>query len=130
MHSVHIIFPKLSSSFSFNCFNFFPPLGPVIRTQSHRRRNQFDKVAKHLTEYKLKEVDCKGILAALTFIFKSAAKYACDADVLSNELQQLGLHRDGAQLLARLYQLRLKELRRALEQNSFRGEPIFHVFHV
>ena len=83
---------------------------------------KFDKVAKHLAGYELKEVDCKGILAALTFIFKSAAKYACDHDVLSNELQQLGLHRDGAQLLSRLYQSKLKELRRALEQNSFRGE--------
>lgn len=83
--------------------------------------NQFDRVAKHLESYELKEVDCKGILAALTFILKSAAKYACDHEVLSNELQQLGLHRDGAQLLSRVYQSRLKELRRALEQKSFRG---------
>lgn len=85
-------------------------------------KQKFYKVAKHLEEYNLKETDCEGILAALSFIFKSSAKYSCDHEVLSNELQQLGLPNVGAQILSRIYQSKLKELRRILEQNSFRGK--------
>lgn len=35
--------------------------------------------------------DVKASIAALTFILSSAAKYNCDGETVSNELQQLGL---------------------------------------
>ena len=35
--------------------------------------------------------DVKASIAALTFILSSAAKYDCEDETLSNELQQLGL---------------------------------------
>lgn len=83
---------------------------------------KFDKVSKHLESYKFKETDCKGIIAALTFIFKSSSKFTCNQDVLCDELQQLGLHREGALILSRIYKMKFKELRNVHEQNSFRGK--------
>lgn len=92
-------------------------------------KKKFDKIIHQLSDYQFNEIDCKGIIAALTFIFKSSSKFACDHDVLSRELQQLGLHKDGAQIISRFYQLKLKKFRLLLEQNSFRGKNKFLISH-
>jgi hypothetical protein len=57
---------------------------------------QFDKVFKIVADAKYEPSDIRAAVAALEFIITSAAKYDCDTESLSNELQQLGLPK-GAQ---------------------------------
>jgi predicted ATP-grasp superfamily ATP-dependent carboligase len=51
----------------------------------------YAKVFKLTADAKYEISDVKAAIAALTFIFSSAAKYNVDSESLSSELQQLGL---------------------------------------
>ena len=52
---------------------------------------QYGKVTKLTSDAKFEESDVKASIAALSFIFSSAAKHSVDGGSLDNELQQLGL---------------------------------------
>ena len=52
---------------------------------------QYAKVTKLTSDAKFEDSDIKASIAALSFIFSSAAKHSVDGDSLDNELQQLGL---------------------------------------
>ena len=48
-------------------------------------------MTKLTSDAKFEDSDIKASIAALSFIFSSAAKHSVDGDSLDNELQQLGL---------------------------------------
>ena len=52
---------------------------------------QYGKVGKLTADAKYEDSDIKAAIAALSFIFTSAAKHSVAGDTLDNELQQLGL---------------------------------------
>lgn len=52
---------------------------------------QSEKLEKLATDAKLELNDIKACVALLEFIVISAAKYTCNSETLSSELQQLGL---------------------------------------
>jgi hypothetical protein len=52
---------------------------------------QNEKLEKLATDTRLELNDIKACVALLEFILVSAAKYTCNSETLSSELQQLGL---------------------------------------
>ena len=48
-------------------------------------------MTKLTLDAKFEDSDKKASIAALSFVFSSAAKHSVDGDSLDNELQQLGL---------------------------------------
>ena len=73
-----------------------------------------------LSDFSTELGDVKASIAALTFILSSAAKYHCDGETLSNELQQLGLpkgkrERERGVLFNKFQQLGLRERERERE---------------
>ncbi|XP_076467943.1 COMM domain-containing protein 4-like [Babylonia areolata] len=63
----------------------------------------YDKVYKLTSDAKFEVGDVKASIAALTFILSSAAKYDCEDETLSSELQQLGLPKEHATSLCKSY---------------------------
>jgi len=64
--------------------------------------------------------DLKGALAALDFIVTSAAKYDVEDYDLQEELQQLGLPKENSEAITKQYRTAKDQLRRRLEQKSYR----------
>ena len=52
---------------------------------------QYGKVAKLTADARYEDSDIKAAVAALAFIFSSAAKHSVSGEALDSELQQLGL---------------------------------------
>jgi len=61
------------------------------------------KLAKLLGDAKLDAQDVKAVCAALQYILGSAARYNVEQDVLSHELQQLGLPREHTDGVVKAY---------------------------
>ena len=80
----------------------------------------YEKIGKLTADAKFDIGDIKAAVAATDFIFTSAAKYYVDSDTLSNELQQLGLPKELATSLCRVYGDKLEILRNALKDKSMR----------
>ena len=55
------------------------------------------------TETLSSEADVKGVIAALYFIIFNAARFGVDDQVLSTELQQLGLPKESTDALCKSY---------------------------
>ena len=70
-----------------------------------------EKAAKLLGDAKLEPADVKAVVASLQFILTSAARYDVSAEVLAQELQQLGLPREHGEALTNA----LREGRAALQ---------------
>lgn len=68
------------------------------------------------------EGDMKGCVAALTQIFMSATRYGVEEDVLNNELQQLGLPKEHATALGKVYNENLTLITEILAKRSLRSE--------
>lgn len=65
------------------------------------------------------ENELKGMVAALEFILSASARYSVQSELLSNEMQQLGLPREHAAALSKVYSESLAELRVSLEGRVF-----------
>eukprot|EP00478_Filoreta_tenera_P002263 GABV01002327.1.p1 GENE.GABV01002327.1~~GABV01002327.1.p1 ORF type:complete len:214 (-),score=54.88 GABV01002327.1:33-674(-) len=72
-----------------------------------------DKIIKLTTAQRLNFTldEVKAIVALLHFILSSAAKYNVEPDILSKELQQLGLPKDISRAIVRSYASSLAQLR-------------------
>lgn len=79
---------------------------------SHILGNEFDYalVDELVGSGGLERSDVKAILAALTFIMSSAARYGVDKSTLSTEIQQLGLDKAIANGVATVYESRVGEM--------------------
>ncbi|XP_050040111.1 COMM domain-containing protein 4 [Dermacentor andersoni] len=80
----------------------------------------FDKVAKLTADSKFTEDDVKGVLMALEFILKNSTKFSVDEETLVNELTQLGLPREHAVSLSKVYADRCTEILAVLKEQSLR----------
>ncbi|XP_013385008.1 COMM domain-containing protein 4 [Lingula anatina] len=80
----------------------------------------YEKVYKLTTDAKFELGDVKASIAALTFIFSSAAKYSVEGEALSNELQQLGLPKEHSVALCKVYEDSLGKLQEELKFKSLR----------
>uniref|UniRef100_A0A0C9R153 Putative comm domain-containing protein n=1 Tax=Amblyomma americanum TaxID=6943 RepID=A0A0C9R153_AMBAM len=80
----------------------------------------FDKVAKLTADSKFTTDDVKGVLMALEFILKNSTKFAVDEESLVNELTQLGLPREHAVSVSKVYADRWPEILAVLREQSLR----------
>ncbi|PVD36204.1 hypothetical protein C0Q70_03179 [Pomacea canaliculata] len=80
----------------------------------------YEKLYKLTSDAKFEMGDVKASIAALSFIFSNAAKYGCDDETLSNELQQLGLPKEHATSLCRSYSDSVEKLQAEFRRQSFR----------
>eukprot|EP01112_Ceratiomyxa_fruticulosa_P005320 TRINITY_DN1593_c0_g1_i2.p1 TRINITY_DN1593_c0_g1~~TRINITY_DN1593_c0_g1_i2.p1 ORF type:complete len:200 (-),score=26.00 TRINITY_DN1593_c0_g1_i2:70-669(-) len=75
----------------------------------------FEKIGKLVAPANFDLSDIKGALAALNFIVGNAAKYDVADDILSTELQQLGLPKEHCGSLGRSLRNHRDNLRKALQ---------------
>ena len=80
----------------------------------------YAKVEKLTADAKYDLSDVKASIAALSFVFSSAAKYRVDGDSLSNELQQLGLPKEHSVALCKTYGDNLIKLQESFLQRSLK----------
>ena len=80
----------------------------------------YKKAAKLTSDAKFEIADIKAAIAALNFIFKSSARQHVDGETVSNELQQLGLPKEHANALSKIYDEKLDVLESTLRQQSMR----------
>lgn len=80
----------------------------------------FEKVTKLTADSKYTADDLKGVLMALEFILKNATKFAVDEETLVNELTQLGLPREHAVSVCKVYADRWPEVLAVLKEQSLR----------
>lgn len=80
----------------------------------------YAKVGKFTADAKYDEKDIKATIAAVDYIFSSAGKYSVDGESLSNELQQLGLPKELAAALCKVYSDKKDLLQDALKKKSMR----------
>lgn len=80
----------------------------------------YSKVGKFTSDAKYDTNDIKATIAAVDFIFTSAGKYGVDGDTLSNELQQLGLPKELATALCKVYGDKKEALQSVLREKSMR----------
>ena len=79
------------------CIHYSPPKIPHSCVLPYV---QYMKVTKLTSDAKYEDSDIKAAIAALGFIFSSAAKHSVSGEALDNELQQLGLPKgEGSHLL-------------------------------
>ncbi|EEB20574.1 COMM domain-containing protein, putative, partial [Pediculus humanus corporis] len=79
-----------------------------------------EKATKLVSDAKLDEDDMKGCVAAISQIFTSSARYGIEEDVLNNELQQLGLPKEHATALGKVYNENNNNLTEILSKKSLR----------
>ncbi|XP_065676225.1 COMM domain-containing protein 4 [Hydra vulgaris] len=80
----------------------------------------YNKVNKFTADAKLEINDIKAAIAAVDFIFTNSAKYQVNSEILSNELQQLGLPKELAISMCKVLDENAEKLYSYLKQNSFR----------
>ena len=80
----------------------------------------YTKVSKLTADAKYEVSDVKASVAALNYIFSSAGKHNVDGETVSNELQQLGLPKEHAQALCKVYEDKLSQIRNTLRKQSLR----------
>lgn len=80
----------------------------------------FDKVIRLTSDAKLNEDETKAVVAALNFIVTSSSRYDTESEVLSNELQQLGLPKEHSTSLCKVYSDNFDQLKEALQKQSMK----------
>ncbi|KAM8780682.1 COMM domain-containing protein 4 isoform 1-T1 [Rhynchonycteris naso] len=80
----------------------------------------YEKVLKLTADARFESGDVKAMVAVLSFILSSAAKYSVDGKSLSSELQQLGLPKEHAASLCRCYEEKQSPLQEYLRACSLR----------
>nr|CAD7416221.1 unnamed protein product [Timema poppensis] len=80
----------------------------------------YDKVKKLTSDAKFEVGDVKASVAAVEFILTSSSRHDVEEDVLSSELQQLGLPREHSTSLVRVYSDNLAAFTSKLKSESLR----------
>ncbi|KAH9401165.1 COMM domain-containing protein 4 [Tyrophagus putrescentiae] len=95
-------------------------LNEVIGNLLTGKELDFAKICKLTADARLSEDETKAAVAALHFIIASASKYDTEGEVLSNELQQLGLPREHSTALCKVYADNVGKVQAALREQSLR----------
>ena len=80
----------------------------------------YDKVDKLTSDAKYTTADVKGAIAAVDFVFCNAGKNGVGQEMLSNELQQLGLPKELSTALCKVYNDSYEKLCDVLRTKSLR----------
>eukprot|EP00298_Acanthocystis_sp_HF-20_P023803 c33623_g1_i1.p1 GENE.c33623_g1_i1~~c33623_g1_i1.p1 ORF type:complete len:204 (-),score=82.27 c33623_g1_i1:339-950(-) len=83
-------------------------------------QTDFEKVNQLTADAKFGESDIKSAVAALRFIFKSSTKFNVDPNTLAKELQQLGLPKEHADGLCKIFVNKKDDIKKALADSSLR----------
>jgi len=79
-----------------------------------------EKVLKQTKSIFGNETEIQGLIVALEFILKSAARFNIDHSVLLKEIMQLGLQKENGDIIAKLYKENRQSIRSKLEEESFK----------
>ncbi|KAJ9592499.1 hypothetical protein L9F63_015816 [Diploptera punctata] len=79
-----------------------------------------EKITKLTADAKFESGEVKACVAALLFILSTSARHGVDGDTLNNELQQLGLPREHATALCRVYSDNANVISNTLRSQSLR----------
>ena len=85
---------------------------------------QNEKLEKLATDAKLDMSDVKACVALVEFVMKSAARHGCNGETLSSELQQLGLPKEHATALCRVYDDSQTKLEDLLRDSSLKCKQV------
>ncbi|GFG35383.1 hypothetical protein Cfor_10117 [Coptotermes formosanus] len=80
----------------------------------------FDRVKKLTADAKFEPSEVKAAVAALLFVLETSARHGVDGETLGSELQQLGLPREHAAALCRVYSDNLTSISSRLQDQSLR----------
>lgn len=80
----------------------------------------FDKIMKLTADAKFELGDVKACVAVISLIVSNAAKFDVAGEILSNELQQLGLPKEHATALVKVYEDNAANVRLELIKKSLR----------
>merc|ERR1712146_1772 len=86
-----------------------------------------DKVLKQTNSIFENESEIQGLIVALEFILKSAARFNIDHSVLLKEILQLGLQKENGDVIAKLYKENKQVIRSKLEDESFKLPKILNI---
>ncbi|XP_050420504.1 COMM domain-containing protein 4 isoform X2 [Adelges cooleyi] len=89
-----------------------------LLVQINALSRMFEKAKELMADAKLEGENCKACVAAITFILKNSACHAVPQNYLTNELQQIGLPREHALALCKVYSDNLPEITKALKNSS------------
>jgi hypothetical protein len=81
---------------------------------------RYEKLVSLTSTAKFEDQDIRASSAALLFILSSSAKYSVESETLSHELQQLGLPKEHATTLCKVYADQVQRLRSSLKDQSLR----------
>ncbi|KDR18862.1 COMM domain-containing protein 4-like [Zootermopsis nevadensis] len=80
----------------------------------------FERVKKLTADAKFESGEVKASVAALLFVLATSARHGVDGETLGSELQQLGLPREHATALCRVYNDNLASISSKLRDHSLR----------
>jgi len=80
----------------------------------------FERVKKLTADAKFEPSEVKATVAALLFVFATSARHGVDGETLGSELQQLGLPREHAAAVCRVYSDNLTSISSRLQDQSLR----------
>lgn len=79
-----------------------------------------EKLIKLANDTKLEFNDIKACVALLEFVLKCSAKYSCNGEILSSELQQLGLPKEHSTSICKVYEDIQLKLETCLKNSSLK----------
>jgi len=81
---------------------------------------KLERIEKFANDSKLELNDIRACISLIEFILTSGSKNQVNSDVLSSELQQLGLPKEHSTSLCRVYNERYADLELLLKKNSLK----------
>nr|CAG4652295.1 EOG090X0HLW [Triops cancriformis] len=80
-----------------------------------------------ITEYSTGEKDLQATIAAVKFVLNSAARHVTDEEVLNHELQQLGLPKEHATAISRVWTEAADSIRESQKSRSLAINRVEHI---
>lgn len=87
----------------------------------------FKDIQKSLDDMNFSETEAKIIISLLDFIIRSSIKFDVSENILSNELQQLGLPQENADAITKVYKNQKENLKNKLKEDVFTFSQIKNV---
>lgn len=79
-----------------------------------------EKLEKLANDTKLESNDIKACVSLLEFVLKCSVKYNCNGEILSSELQQLGLPKEHSTSICKVYEDIQLKLENCLKNSSLK----------
>lgn len=87
----------------------------------------YAKVEKYTSDAKFDLADKKACIAAMNFVVRSSAKYSVTPDILTDELQQLGLPKEHANSICRAYGDKIEQLQEVARENTLKVGQVLNI---